>query len=70
MELDKFCVALQRLFKYISGENESGGKIAMTAPVRTKVYPGQGPFCHDNFTVSFYVPFAEQVSLAFLCTQH
>lgn len=33
----------------------------MTAPVRTKVYPSQGPFCGNNFTVSFFVPFDYQV---------
>jgi hypothetical protein len=54
-------LALQRLFKYISGENEAGSKIEMTAPVRVKVYPSQGPFCGNNFTVSFFVPFAYQV---------
>jgi hypothetical protein len=51
----------QRLFKYISGENEAGVKVAMTAPVRTKVYPSQGPFCASNFTVAFFVPDEYQV---------
>jgi hypothetical protein len=31
------------------------------APVMTKVEHGDGPFCKSNFTVSFFVPFAEQV---------
>ena len=28
----------------------------MTAPVRTRVDAAAGPFCKNNFTVSFYVP--------------
>lgn len=34
----------------------------MTAPVATKIVPGQGPFCKSHFTVAFYVPYALQVS--------
>ncbi|CAL8469048.1 g8589 [Coccomyxa elongata] len=44
------------LFDYISGANKEGVKINMTAPVLVKVLPGDGPFCQNNFTVSFYVP--------------
>lgn len=55
------CV-VQRLFDYIGGQNEPGVKINMTAPVVTKVEHGDGPFCKSNFTVSFFVPFAEQVT--------
>eukprot|EP00882_Tetradesmus_deserticola_P025857 GHRQ01028436.1.p2 GENE.GHRQ01028436.1~~GHRQ01028436.1.p2 ORF type:complete len:133 (+),score=61.20 GHRQ01028436.1:561-959(+) len=29
----------------------------MTAPVTVRVTPSQGPFCEDNFTISFFVPF-------------
>jgi hypothetical protein len=35
-------VLLQRLFDYISGANEDGKKIPMTAPVVTAVLPGEG----------------------------
>jgi hypothetical protein len=48
---------MQRLFKYISGANEEGRKVPMTAPVITKVTPAQGPFCEDSFAISFFVPF-------------
>eukprot|EP00775_Hariotina_reticulata_P004837 gene4837-5084_t len=49
-----------RLFKYISGDNVGHVKVPMTAPVTVKVTAAQGPFCEDNFTVSFFVPFEHQ----------
>jgi len=60
VEKSSFDEAIQagfmRLFKYISGANDVRAKIPMTAPVLNDVKPGQGPFCHDSFNVSFYVP--------------
>ncbi|BDA45183.1 probable heme-binding protein 1 [Coccomyxa sp. Obi] len=44
------------LFGYISGANKEGVRINMTAPVLVKVLPGDGPFCQNNFTISFFVP--------------
>ncbi|ROT70102.1 putative heme-binding protein 2-like isoform X1 [Penaeus vannamei] len=35
-------------------------EIDMTAPVTTRVNPGEGPNCENNFTMSFYVPAAHQ----------
>lgn len=55
---------LQKLFGYISGGNAANAKIDMTAPVLTKVEPGQGPTCESTFTVSFYNPYKYQVRRA------
>jgi hypothetical protein len=52
---------MQRLFKYIDGGNEDEVKIPMTSPVLVDVEPSCGPFCKNNFTVSFFVPFDFQV---------
>ena len=35
--------------------------------VVTKVEHGEGPFCKSNFTVSFFVPFGDQVPSCFCC---
>ncbi|KAI8510415.1 Heme-binding protein 2 [Branchiostoma belcheri] len=51
-----------KLFSYIEGNNKKKVTIPMTAPVATKVEHGQGPYCKTNFTVSFFVPFADQTS--------
>jgi hypothetical protein len=34
----------------------------MTAPVVTRIGAAAGPFCKNNFTIAFFVPFAFQVS--------
>ena len=46
-----------RLFHYIQGANSDSAHIPMTAPVRVTLTPGDGPFCENNFTVSFFVPY-------------
>lgn len=45
-----------KLFKYISGENLTGQKLEMTAPVRVVVTPGTGPACADKFSIAFFIP--------------
>ena len=37
-------------------------KVPMTAPVITRVIPGAGPACESNFTISFFISFANQAN--------
>merc|ERR1712235_190017 len=48
--------AFHRLFSYIDGSNENNSKIPMTAPVSMIIFPGEGPNCESNYTMSFYIP--------------
>eukprot|EP00899_Mesostigma_viride_P008286 jgi/Mesvir1/17459/Mv08733-RA.1 len=50
----------QSLLHYISGKNEDGLRISMTAPVVTGVRPSGGPFCESSFSVQFFLPAAVQ----------
>jgi hypothetical protein len=48
------------LFQYISGANVAHENVEMAAPVSVDIFPGAGPACNTTFTVSFFVPFADQ----------
>jgi hypothetical protein len=56
----------RRLFAYISGSNEAGQKIEMTAPVLTQMQSLSSQLIDTNtrveFTMGFYVPKANQDS--------
>ncbi|KAH3827999.1 heme-binding protein 2-like isoform X2 [Dreissena polymorpha] len=54
--------SFRKLFTYITGGNELGTKVDMTAPVATRIVPGAGPNCESTFTVSFYIPPKHQES--------
>lgn len=56
--------SFMKLFRYISGTNSKQAKIPMTAPVLTKIEPGQGPNCESTFVMSFYQPYSLQVRQA------
>lgn len=58
--------SFMKLFDYISGANSAKAKIPMTAPVLTKIEPGQGPNCESTFTMSFYNPYNYQVWCSFM----
>eukprot|EP00775_Hariotina_reticulata_P004207 gene4207-4456_t len=61
MEIDQaMSGSFMKLFNYISGANSANAKIEMTAPVLTKIEPGQGPACNSAFTMSFYQPWKYQ----------
>ena len=47
--------AFMTLFRYISGENQEEKKIPMTTPVTNAIFPGHGPNCESNLTMSFYL---------------
>jgi len=51
-----------KLYKYISGDNEGGKQIEMTAPIKVHVIPGASPEIKDQFKVSFFVPMSLQGS--------
>lgn len=55
-------LTLQRLFRYISGNNVGNVKISMTAPVITFVKPtADFKSAEKNYTVAFYLPQQFQV---------
>jgi hypothetical protein len=45
----------------LAGLVPEGGLIPQKSVVILRVTPFQEPFCEDNFTVSFFIPFAVQV---------
>merc|ERR1712191_443 len=45
----------QKLFAFISGQNDKGVQVPMTSPVTTYIQPGAGPNCESTFTMAFYI---------------
>lgn len=52
--------SFKKLYGYISGANSMNQTLAMTVPVKVKIMAGQGPFCTNTFTTSFWVPAFKQ----------
>ena len=60
---------MQKLFRYISGNNVDNKKISMTTPVVTFVKPNDDfTSSEKNYTVAFYLPAQFQVSCNALAT--
>ena len=56
---------VQKLFKYIDGNNVDNKKISMTTPVVTFVHPSHDfKSAEKNYTISFYLPQQFQVFLS------
>ena len=54
---------LQKLFRYISGNNVDNKKISMTTPVITFVKPSDDfKSAEKNYTIAFYLPAQFQVT--------
>ena len=54
---------MQKLFRYISGNNVDNKKISMTTPVITFVKPSEDfKSAQKNYTVAFYLPAQFQVT--------
>ncbi|XP_034749071.1 heme-binding protein 2 isoform X1 [Etheostoma cragini] len=54
--------AFKRLFNYITGANENGKKIKMTAPVLIKIFENKSFWQTGTYTLSFLLPSEEQTN--------